>query len=58
MLQLFKTESFDMILTQNERADRGDKYVLALQSVDRPEPTLPEGTLRVKVTFSSTFHHD
>lgn len=49
VLQLFKTECCDMIVTQSERVDRGDKYILAFQSTDRADVPLPKNTMRVKV---------
>jgi len=44
---MFKKESFDFSVLQNERID-GDKYVLAMQSVESGVPT-PTGTERVQV---------
>ena len=49
VLQLFKTESFDMSVTQSERIDNGDKYVLAMQSTEKGV-VLPESTTRLKVS--------
>ena len=53
VLQLFKTECCDMVLIQSERIDRGDRYVLAMQSSDREGVVCPEGTTRVKVVYRS-----
>ncbi|WAR19833.1 STAR9-like protein [Mya arenaria] len=51
VLQLFKTECYDMVVAQSERVDRGDKYILAMQSADSQSNTVatPSNTSRVKV---------
>lgn len=49
MLQLFKTESYDMVVIQSERVDTGEKYVLAMQSADKEGVVVPDSTTRVKV---------
>ncbi|KAH3853649.1 hypothetical protein DPMN_096181 [Dreissena polymorpha] len=49
VLQLFKTECYDMVVTQSERVDRGDKYVLSMQSSDKGRVVSPAHTTRVKV---------
>lgn len=53
VLQLFKSESYDMIVTQSERIDN-EKYVLAMQSADKEEVVVPESTHRVQVRIILT----
>lgn len=42
-----------MIVSQSERVDSGDKYILAFQSTERSGVPLPDNTTRVKVGMAN-----
>lgn len=49
VLQLFKTECCDIVVTQSERVHSGEKYILAYQSANGADVQVQKGTVRLKV---------